>query len=102
MDIKKMQKIVDNWVKTNTQGYWKPNNMMLRLMEEIGELSRAINHKFGEKKKKSQEIDQEISLEIADVLFAITCIANSLNIDLTEAFKRMIEKYEKRDKYRHR
>ncbi len=102
VDLKQMQKIVDGWIKTNTKGYWKPSNMMLRLMEEVGELSRAINHKFGEKRKKSEEVDQEISSEIADVVFTIICIANSLQINLEEAFKQMIEKYEKRDKHRHR
>jgi len=102
MDIKKMQKIVDNWIKTNTKGYWKPSNMMLRLMEEVGELARAINHRFGEKRKKQKEADKEISSELADVFYDIICIANSLNIDLEDAFKHTIEKYEKRDKYRHR
>lgn len=101
MDTKEMQKIVDDWIKTNTKGYWKPNNMMLSLMEEIGELARAMNHKFGEKRKKSEEIDKEISSELADVLFDIICIANSLNIDLKDAFKHTMEKYEKRDKHRH-
>jgi len=102
MHIKKMQKIVDDWIKTNTAGYWKPANMMLRLMEEVGELARAINHKFGEKKEKPGEVDKEISNELADVLYDIICIANSLDIDIEEAFKDIIEKYEKRDKYRHR
>lgn len=97
-----MQKIVDNWIKTNTKGYWKPNNIMLRLMEEVGELARAINHKFGEKRRKSVEKDKEISSELADVLYDIICLANALNIDLEDAFKRTMEKYEKRDKYRQR
>lgn len=76
-------------------------NMMLRLMEEVGELARAINHKFGEKRKKPKEAEKEISSELADVLYDIICIANCLNIDLEKALRNIIKKYEKRDKHRH-
>lgn len=101
MEIKEMQKIVDKWIRANTKGYWEPNNIMLRLMEEVGELSRAINHKFGEKKKKAGETDEEIGSELADVLYTITCLANSLDIDMENALKVVLKKYEKRDKDRH-
>ncbi len=97
-----MQKAVDDWVKTNTPGYWKPSNMMMRLMEEVGELAREINHRFGEKPKKPIETDKEIAQEIADVMFTLTCIANSLDIDMDEALKQVMDKYEKRDKTRYR
>ncbi len=97
-----MQKNVDDWIKTNTKGYWKAPNIMLRLMEEVGELARAINHKFGEKKKKPGEAEKEISSELADVLYDVICIANCLGIDLEKAFRNIIKKYEKRDKHRHR
>ena len=100
--MKKMQQIVDEWVKENTRGYWKPNNIMLRLMEEVGELAREINHRFGEKPKKASEENKEIGQEIADVLFTIICLANSLGIDLEKAFNQMIDKYNKRDKNRHK
>lgn len=96
-----MQKIVDVWVKNNTPGYWKPNNIMLRLMEEVGELAREVNHSFGEKRKKPTDENKEIDYETADILFTLICMANSLNIDLEEAFKHIMEKYDKRDKHRH-
>ncbi len=101
LTIKEAQKIVDNWIKGNTKGYWQPPNIMLRLMEEVGELARVINHKFGEKKKKSKEVDKEISSELADVLYDVICIANSLEIDLYKALRDTISKYEERDKNRH-
>lgn len=97
-----MQKITDRWIIENTRGYWKPNNIMLRLMEEIGELSREINHQFGEKPKKSTDKNKEISHEIGDVLFTIACLSNSLNIKLDKAFQYTMKKYDKRDKERHR
>ncbi len=98
MEIKKMQRIVDDWVKEGETGYWKPNNVMLRLMEEVGELSREVNHQFGQKKKKSTDDDNEISHEIADVIFTLTCLANSLDIDLEEAMQYVIKKYNIRDR----
>ncbi len=100
MEIKEMQKKVDKWVKENTPGYWKPANMMLRLTEEVGELAREINHRYGEKSKKTSEEKKEIDSEIADVLFTLICIANSMNIDLDDAFDKVLEKYDKRDKER--
>ncbi|RLG17347.1 nucleotide pyrophosphohydrolase [Nanoarchaeota archaeon] len=100
MEIREMQRIVDEWIKSNTPGYWKPSNMMLRVMEEVGELAREINHRFGEKPKKAGREEGNIGEEIADIIFALLCMANSLNIDLEKAFEGIMEKYERRDKER--
>ncbi len=62
------------------------------LVEELGELAREINHCFGPKKKKSTEQTKEIGDEIADVIFSLTCLANSLNINLEECLQKNIEK----------
>jgi len=55
---------------------------------------------FGNKKKKSIEEKGDLGKELADMVFAICCIANSLDIDLDESFKRIMEKNEKRDSNR--
>lgn len=99
MEIEEMQSVVDEWIQNNTQGYWEPSNMMLRIMEEVGELSREINHKYGEKPKKEED-DNEIGYEIADIIFALLCLSNSLDVDLGENFHKVLEKYEIRDKER--
>jgi hypothetical protein len=65
-----------------------------------GELAREINHRYGEKPKKPTEAEGDLALEMADILFIITCMANSLNIDLEDAFARMMEKYRVRDSNR--
>ena len=75
--------------------------MMLRLMEEVGELAKEINHQYGEKPPKPGEEDNHIDEEIGDLIFAIICMANSLNIDLEDSFIKTMEKYTKRDKGRH-
>jgi len=97
MDIKDWQKEVDEWISQFEEGYWQPSSMMLRLIEEVGELSREINHRYGQKPKKPSESEGDLALEMADILFIIVCMANSLHIDLEKAFAAMMEKYRIRD-----
>jgi len=100
MDIKDWQKTVDQWISQFEEGYWQPSTMMLRLTEETGELAREINHRFGQKPKKPSEPEGDIALEIADIMFILVCMANSLQIDLEKAFEDMMEKYRLRDSER--
>lgn len=97
MEIKEMQTEVDNWIGQFEEGYWSPLSMMARLTEEVGELAREINHQYGEKTKKQDEPIGDLALEMADILFILLCYANSLNIDLEDAFKRVMAKYRYRD-----
>lgn len=97
MDIEEMQKEVDRWIGQFEEGYWHPLAMLARLTEEVGELAREVNHCYGQKPKKPDEPEGDIALELADILFIIVCYANSLNIDLEEAFKRVMAKYRQRD-----
>ncbi len=98
--MKKIQKQVDKWVKQYKIGYFKPFEILARLIEEVGELAREINHSFGPKKKKATEDKKEIGDEIGDIIFTLTCLANSLRIDLDKSFKKVMDKVYKRDKDR--
>lgn len=100
MEMEEMQEIVDDYIGQFKAGYFSPLAMMARVSEEVGELAREINHYYGEKQKKTSEEEKEISEELADVLFIVICMANSLDIDLTEAFEQTMAKFNKRDKYR--
>ncbi len=100
MTLKDMQQQVDVWVDKHTSGYWQPLEIMARLTEEVGELARELNHRYGPKKKKATEETKEIGDEIGDVLFTLACLANSHKIDLDEAFSRIMEKCYGRDKER--
>lgn len=73
---------------------------MARLTEEIGELAREVNHYHGEKPKKPSEEEKTIKAELGDVMFVLTCFANSLHIDLSVAFDQSMNKIETRDKDR--
>lgn len=97
MEIKEMQAVVHEWISQFEEGYWSPSSMMLRLTEELGELAREVNHRYGEKPKKPEEPEGDLALEMADILFIIASMANSLNIDLEDAFRRTMQKYYTRD-----
>jgi NTP pyrophosphatase (non-canonical NTP hydrolase) len=70
---------------------------MTRLAEEVGELAREVNHRYGQKTKKRDETDGDMAMEMADIMFVLICMANREGIDLEEAFDRMMTKVETRD-----
>ncbi len=70
---------------------------MTRLSEEVGELAREVNHRFGQKTKKKEEADGDMAMEMADIIFVLVCMANREGIDLQDAFDRMMAKVEGRD-----
>ncbi len=102
MTIEQAQKTVDDWIKTHGVRYFNELTNMALLTEEVVELSRIIARKYGEQSFKNKEEEKKLDEEIADVLFVLICIANQTGIDLTEAFKRTIEKKTRRDNQRHK
>ena len=98
--MKKFQKQVDDWVSQYKIGYFKPLEILTLLTEEIGELARELNHRFGPKKKKVSEKNNNLGDEIADVIFTLTCLANSQDINIDKHLKRAIDKRYGRDKNR--
>jgi len=101
MTLKDAQKQVDDWVKQFKIEYFAPLEQMVCLSEEVGELARELNHRFGPKKKKKAEDTKEVADELADIIFDVCCIANKHGIDLDEAFKRNMDKFYGRDKERY-
>jgi NTP pyrophosphatase (non-canonical NTP hydrolase) len=95
--ISDAQKAVDAWIGQFEEGYWPPLANLARLMEEVGELARNLNHRYGHKPRKAEEPDQDVALELGDILFVVIAIANEQKIDLEEAFGRVLEKYRVRD-----
>jgi NTP pyrophosphatase (non-canonical NTP hydrolase) len=70
---------------------------MTRLSEEVGELAREVNHRFGQKTKKKDEAEGDMAMEMADIMFVLICMANREKIDLQASFDRMMAKVEGRD-----
>ncbi|MFD0956939.1 nucleotide pyrophosphohydrolase [Virgibacillus alimentarius] len=99
-NTKDIQKRVDDYISQFKEGYFSPLSLMARLTEEVGELAREINHSHGEKPKKATEPEKTVEEELGDIIFVLTCFANSLDIDLSKAFESSITKFETRDKNR--
>ena len=98
--IKDMQQQADEWIKTYGVRYFNELTNMAILTEEVGELARVMARTYGEQSFKEGETPN-LSEEMADVLWVLVCMANQTGVDLTEAWRRTIEKKTKRDNTRH-
>jgi NTP pyrophosphatase (non-canonical NTP hydrolase) len=97
MQIREAQESVAGWIGRFEEGYWPPLSNLARLMEEVGELARELNHRYGHKPKRADEPAQDLALEMGDVLFVLIALANEQGVDLDDAFARVLEKYRVRD-----
>jgi NTP pyrophosphatase (non-canonical NTP hydrolase) len=100
MTLADAQRRVDAWVSLFEEGYFDPLTNLARLAEEVGELAREVNHRFGQKTKKPGEPEGDLGMEMADILFVLVCMANREHIDLDAEFDRMMQKVETRDRDR--
>lgn len=87
--IEEIQKYIKEMVFLRKFKYQDPEHLMLLLVEETGELAKAIR-----KSNTNMEIDKNklenydtVESEVADVFFVLTSLCNSLNIDLFECLK---------------
>jgi NTP pyrophosphatase (non-canonical NTP hydrolase) len=97
VSLREAQQTVDRWIGQYKEGYFPPLSNLARLTEEVGELARELNHRFGEKTKKPEEGEGSVAMELADILFVVICLANSQQIDLDDAFAQMMRKVTSRD-----
>ena len=100
MTITEAQQAVDAYVSQFKEGYWPPLSNLARLIEEVGELARELNHRYGHKPKKPGEPEQDIGMELADIMFVLIAIANEQKIDLQASFDAVLDKYQVRDRDR--
>lgn len=98
--IKEAQEQVDKWIKTYGIRYFSELTNMVCLTEEVGELARIMARKYGDQSFKAGE-KNDLGDEMADVLWVLICLANQTGVDLTEAFKKNMEKKTNRDNKRH-
>ncbi|NDV96683.1 pyrophosphatase [Dysgonomonas sp. 521] len=101
MTIQEAQAEVDNWIKTIGVRYFSELTNMAILTEEVGELARIMARTYGDQSFKKSDLDKNLGDEMADVLWVLICLANQTGVDLTEAFRKNIEKKTNRDKNRH-
>lgn len=97
MTVKEAQQQVDTYINQFKEGYFPPMELLARLTEELGELSREVQHLYGMKKKKSDEAIRSLEEETGDLLFVLICFANQQGIELDKALEQVMEKFESRD-----
>ena len=93
--IGQAQRLVDAWIREHG-GYWSDLSQYVRLVEEVGELGRELNHRLGEKPRQDKDRPGSLTDELGDVFFIVLLLANSLGIDLDQALRSTLEKYEGR------
>lgn len=100
MTLADYQKKIDDILQGYEKPYWQPLSQLARLSEEVGEVARALNHKYGDKPKKPSESPDDLSDELGDVLWTVICLANHEGINLEDTIQRSIDKLVVRDKDR--
>ncbi|MEP7268518.1 MAG: nucleotide pyrophosphohydrolase [Saprospiraceae bacterium] len=105
MTITELQSQVDLWIKKIGVRYYSELTNTALLAEECGEVSRLMARIYGDQSFKSMEdatqAKQNLAIEMADVLFVLTCMANQCGIDLQAAIIKNMEYKGERDKERH-
>ncbi|HRF85411.1 MAG TPA: nucleotide pyrophosphohydrolase [Alloprevotella sp.] len=100
MTLSEAQQSVDNWIRTYGVRYFSELTNMACLTEEVGELARIMARRYGDQSFKAGE-KTDLADEMADILWVLLCLANQTGTDLTEAFRRNLEKKTCRDSTRH-
>ena len=102
LSLRDAQAAVDAWISQFEEGYWPPLANLARLVEEVGELARELNHRHGTKPRKPDEPAGDLALEMGDILFVLIALANEQGIDLEDSLGKVLEKYRVRDSERWR
>ena len=95
--LKDLQKYVNDMIEIRGFSKETPQDVMLLLTEEVGELAKEIrkSRKYYLDTNKNNELDVEG--EIADVFIYILSMCRVMNVNLLEAFKNKEEKNCKRE-----
>lgn len=101
ISISEAQKMVDDWIRQYGVRYFSELTNMTILTEEVGELARIMARTYGDQSFKKSDEKYNLADEMADVLWVLVCMANQTGVDLTEAFRKNIEKKTNRDNKRH-
>ncbi|MGB6084513.1 nucleotide pyrophosphohydrolase [Moheibacter sp.] len=101
MNIKVLQKDVDDWIQNHGVRYFNELTNMAQLTEEVGEVARIIARRYGEQSEKESDKQKDLGEELADVLFVVLCLANQTGVDLDSAFYKKLNIKTERDHDRH-
>ena len=91
MELKIIQKRVDDWITKHGVRYFDPLTNMAQLTEEVGEVARIISRRYGEQSEKESDKKIDLGEELSDVLFVVFCLANQTGIDLEKSFNKKLK-----------
>ena len=92
--MEKVQTLVSDFIEKYSLET-SPEVRFIDLMSELGELGKEIlkGNSYGSRKcEQSTDFEEEIG----DTIFSLICLANTMEIDLEVALKKVLLKYEKR------
>lgn len=93
MHFNEAQGLVDQWIN-QIGGYWDKFQILAQLMEELGEVSAALQRQEGLRPRTTRT---DVEGEVGDLLFTLIAFSNVMNLDLEQCLKRTLEKYNTRD-----
>lgn len=104
MTLHEAQEKINTWIGQHG-GYFSELTNLGILTEEVGELARWIVRTHGDQTLKPDEklinTQDAIADELTDVLWVLMCLANQMNINLTESLEKNFQKKTIRDIGRH-
>lgn len=102
LTLRGAQRLVDEWIRNKGVRYFSELTNLAQLVEEVGELARLVARKYGDQSFKAGENPDLIPDELADIMFVVICLANQMQVDLTDALWANLDKKNVRDGERHR
>lgn len=85
--VKELQEYTKNMIKTRGFDNETPQDIILLLTEELGELAKEVRKSTHIKIDTTQTRTQNLDKEIADVFNYVLALCVATDIDLFEAFK---------------
>lgn len=85
--VRDLQEYTKNMIKTRGFDNETPQDILLLLTEEVGELAKEIRKSTHIKLDSNQSRTQNLDKEIADVFNYILALCVATDVDLFEAFK---------------
>jgi dCTP diphosphatase len=97
--MNKYQKTIKKFAKDRNWGqFHNPKDLLLGIVEEIGELRNIVKWEQDPEKLRQVLIDNKVEVEddIGDILWFLALLANGCEVDIDQAFESTIKDNERR------
>lgn len=90
----KLQKMVEEFCRKHDLKT-SPEHRALDMVSEVGEVAKELLWMTDYGKNPMNKSD-EIEMELGDLMFSLSALANHFEVDLEKAMKKALDKYKKR------